>query len=163
MKWLVEHNADINSFDRGGKTPFMLACGSLINRSAKVRYLDEKGADCQAKDHEGKTVFFHAIEPPNCEDDDMKDVLRYLVIEKGIDINSVDEMGGTPLLYACYYNPSFLVIQQLIELGADLSVRNKRKQNALHKVAKSYQSVDASVIDLLIKKGVDVTCQDQVT
>ena len=30
-------------------------------------------------------------------------------------------------------------------------------------VAKSYSSVDASVIDLLIKKGVDVTCQDQVT
>ena len=42
---------------------------------------------------EGKTVLFHAIEPPNCEDDDMKDVLRYLVIEKGIDINSVDEVA----------------------------------------------------------------------
>ena len=39
-------------------------------------------------------------------------------------------MGGTPLLYACYYNPSFLVIQQLIELGADLSVRNKVSQNS---------------------------------
>ncbi|XP_065845790.1 ankyrin repeat domain-containing protein 34A-like [Oscarella lobularis] len=123
MKWLVEHNADINSVDRKGETPFMWACRSHINRLAKVRYLCEKGADCQAKDHE----------------------------------------GTTPLLDACYYNPSFLVIQQLIELGADLFVRNKRKQNALHKVAKSYQSVDASVIDLLIKKGVDVTCQDQVT
>ncbi|XP_065834881.1 death-associated protein kinase 1-like [Oscarella lobularis] len=156
MKWLVEHNADINSVDRRGETPFMWACRSHINRLAKVRYLCEKGADCQAKDHEGKTALFHA----KCEDDEVKDVLRYLVIEKGIDINSVDKEGTTPLLDACYYNSSFLAIQQLIELGADLSVRNKRKQNALHKVAKSYQSVDASVIDLLIKKG-DVTCQDQ--
>ena len=30
-------------------------------------------------------------------------------------------------------------------------------------VAKYILSVDASVIDLLIKKGVDVTCRDQVT
>ena len=27
-----------------------------------------------------------------CDDDEVKDVLRYLVIEKGIDINSVDEV-----------------------------------------------------------------------
>ena len=33
-----------------GITPFMWACQSSIDRSAKVRYLDEKGADCQAKD-----------------------------------------------------------------------------------------------------------------
>ena len=30
----------------------------------------------------------------------------------------------TPLLYACH-PPSFVVIQQLIELGADVSVRDK--------------------------------------
>ncbi|XP_065839111.1 delta-latroinsectotoxin-Lt1a-like [Oscarella lobularis] len=154
VKWLGEHKADINSFD--GHNAFMCACSSSINRSAKVRYLDEKGANCQAKDHKGKTALFYAIKPS----DDVKDVLRYLVIEKGIDINSVDKEGRTPLLDACEYHPSFLVIQQLIELGADVSVRNKNKQNALHMVAKSY-SRDASVIDLLIKKGVDVTCQDQ--
>ena len=35
---------------QSGKTPFMYACGSFLNRSLKVRYLDEKGADCRAKD-----------------------------------------------------------------------------------------------------------------
>ena len=34
-----------------GETPFMSACQSSINRLAKVRYLEEKGAVCQAKDH----------------------------------------------------------------------------------------------------------------
>ena len=42
---------------------------------------------------EGKTALFYAIEPSKCEDDEVKDVLRYLVIEKGIDINSVDEVA----------------------------------------------------------------------
>ncbi|XP_065838567.1 death-associated protein kinase 1-like [Oscarella lobularis] len=160
MKWLVEHKADINSFDMDGTTPFMWACFSSSNRLAKVRYLGEKGANCQAKDDEGRTALFHATIPSECEDDEVKDVLRYLVIEKGIDINSVDKEGRTALLYACDH-PSFLVIQQLIELGADVSVRNKNKQNSLHMVAESFSRLDASVIDLLIKKGVDVTCQDQ--
>ena len=34
-----------------GRTPFMMACESSIDRSSKVRFLGEKGADCQAKDH----------------------------------------------------------------------------------------------------------------
>ena len=92
----------------------MLACGSCINRSAKVRYLDEKGANCRAKDHVrhpsfasksinkslsffiqfGKTALFHAIESHSkCEDGEAKDVLQYLVIEKDFNINSVDEVA----------------------------------------------------------------------
>ena len=38
-----------------GITPFMYACSSTVDRSKKVRYLDQKGADqgadCQANDH----------------------------------------------------------------------------------------------------------------
>ena len=92
----------------------MCACRSSINRSAKVRYLGEKGADCQAKDHvrcclfatyilnqriavffiqKGRTALFYAIKPSECEDDEVKDLRRYLVIEKCIDINSVDEVA----------------------------------------------------------------------
>ena len=37
------------------------------------------------------------------------------------------------------------------------------KQNALRMAAKNYLGVDKSIIDLLIKKGVDVICQDKVT
>ena len=34
-----------------GTTPFMDASRSDIDRSLKVRYLDEKGADCRAEDN----------------------------------------------------------------------------------------------------------------
>ncbi|XP_065839207.1 death-associated protein kinase dapk-1-like isoform X2 [Oscarella lobularis] len=162
VKWLVEHNADINSVDDWNKTPFMWACSSSFNRSATVRYLDEKGADCRAKDEKGQTALFHATDPSKCEDDeDLKDVLRYLVIEKGIDINSVNEEEMTPLLYACDEHPSFIVIQQLIELGADVSLRDENEENALHIAAQGFSSTDKSIIDLLIEKGCDVTCQDK--
>ncbi|XP_065838541.1 death-associated protein kinase 1-like isoform X3 [Oscarella lobularis] len=161
VKWLVEHNADINRLRSFGETPFMLACQSCIDRSKKVCYLGEKGADCQASDRwYGKTALFHATSPSECEDD-VKGVLRYLVIEKGININSIDKEGRTPLLHACQERPSFVAIEQLIELGADVSVRDWKKQNALHLAARNHYMIDKSIIDLLIEKGVDVTCKDQ--
>ena len=82
----------------------------------------------------------------------------------------------TPLLAACDICPSFVVIQQLIALGADVSVRDQasqiltahfslfqslqRGQNALHLAAKTTNEM--KIIDLLIKNGVDVTCSDEV-
>ena len=39
----------------------------------------------------GRTALFYATSSSNCEDD-VKDVLHYLVIEKGIDINSFDKV-----------------------------------------------------------------------
>ncbi|XP_065838506.1 death-associated protein kinase 1-like [Oscarella lobularis] len=161
VKWLIEHRANINSVKKWDTTPFMDACESSINRSAKVRYLDEKGADCLAKDHDGKTALFYSTWTSECNDDEVKDVLRYLVIEKGIDINSVEKFGGTPLMYACYHHPSFVVIQLLLELGADVSARDKNEKNALHMAVQSYSKLDKSIIDLLIEKGCDVTCQDK--
>ena len=41
----------------------------------------------------GKTALFYATFAYGCEDDEVKDVLRHLVIEKDIDINSVDEVA----------------------------------------------------------------------
>ena len=41
----------------------------------------------------GKTALFYATFPSKCEDDEVKDVLRYLVIEKNIAINSVDQVA----------------------------------------------------------------------
>ncbi|XP_065838603.1 ankyrin repeat, PH and SEC7 domain containing protein secG-like isoform X1 [Oscarella lobularis] len=119
VEWLVKHNAAINSVNKFGITPFMYACSSTVDRSKKVRYLDQKGADqgadCQANDHEGKTALFYAITNDfMCEDDKMKDVLEYLVITKGIDINSVDKGGRTPFLYEFELRFSFFVIHQLI-------------------------------------------------
>ena len=76
-----------------------------------------------------------------------------------------------------FSQPSFVVIQQLIELGADLSAEDnvskeslfsiqisvQNKQNALHFAAKIFSNINKSIIDLLIEKGCDVTCQDKVT
>ena len=55
----------------------------------------------------GKTALFYAILPSKCEDDEVKDVLRYLVIEKGIDINSFDEVAYLRYFAFLSVNPIF--------------------------------------------------------
>ena len=52
------------------------------------------------------TALFHATWPSECEDDEVKDVLRYLV-EKGIDINSVDEVVFLRYFAFLFVNPIF--------------------------------------------------------
>ena len=56
---------------------------------------------------EGKTALFHATSTYKCEDDEVKDVLRYLAIEKGIDINSVDEVAFLRYFAFLFVNPIF--------------------------------------------------------
>ena len=62
----MEHGAALNSINyvstfsfvivdflfrrQRGETPFMLACKSSVDRSLKVRFFGEEGANCQAED-----------------------------------------------------------------------------------------------------------------
>ncbi|XP_065839216.1 death-associated protein kinase 1-like isoform X2 [Oscarella lobularis] len=125
VKWLMEHNADIYSVAKWGQTPLMSACLSFINRLAKVRYLGEKGANCQAKDHEGKTALFHAIDHySECEDDEVKDVLRYLV-KLGADLSATDKNKQNALHMAAKRGVDKSIIDLLIEKGCDVTCQDK--------------------------------------
>ena len=55
------------------------------------------------------------------------------------------------------------VIIFIIDFVRYLCKSLQNKQNALHIVSQSYYKVDKTIIDLLIEKGVDITCQDKVT
>ena len=55
---------------------------------------------------DGKTALFHATDHSENEDD-VKNVLRYLAIEKGIDINSVDEVAFLRYFAFWFVNPIF--------------------------------------------------------
>ncbi|XP_065838957.1 death-associated protein kinase 1-like isoform X3 [Oscarella lobularis] len=183
VQWLVENSAAIDSVNKEGSTPLMMACESGIDRLLKVRYLTNKGADCQVKDMLGRTALFYAVrytvadnfnDPPyvpsesslanecSISEGELKDVLQYLVEDKRMEIDSSDAAGLTPLLHACLSvcYPLF-ALRPLIELKADVAAKDSMGRNALHLVALADERDFQSVIEFLIDKGADVTSEDK--
>jgi ankyrin repeat protein len=107
VKYLLEMGADVHAKDDMGKTPLHYVVeGSDIYEATKpdedpspeerrrieiMRLLIERGANVNAKDHEGRTPLHYAA----FSDTPFK-LARYLV-DRGTDINAKDEGGYTPL------------------------------------------------------------------
>jgi ankyrin repeat protein len=98
---------------------------------------------------------------PRILDDDSE--MRALLKHYGVppkDINAKNHMGWPPLVYACRgdngEHPD--EVQTLLDLGADIDVRNHKGKTALHYAAKAGF---LKVINLLIEKGATVDATDQ--
>ena len=72
MEYLLGHGADVNAISiKGGTTPLMHACSRYVEGSLDfVRFLVERGADCEMVDTEGKRAVDH------CKSEDVRLFLR---------------------------------------------------------------------------------------
>jgi len=78
---------------------------------------------------------------------DIKDL-----IEKGADINCVNEWGLTPLMLAAQNNSALVVLKALLEAGSDVNATEpKYRSNSLHLAAD--KTTNPKVISLLISSG----------
>ncbi len=85
-----------------------------------------------------------------------------ILIQEGMDINSVDEKELTPLLHLAdpKRNESenlFEIFCILIQNGADINCKNKEGKNVLHLLCEHYKKEDLiDFISLLIENGIDI-------
>ena len=116
MKLLVDLGADINSQCYSGANVLMVSCSRY--RIAVSRFLLDNGADHSATDNAGKTCLMKSVKsPPLCR----------LLLDKGANVNVVDDRGCSPLWYAisCRSNGA---VEILMEAGADcLNVQDVNK------------------------------------
>lgn len=84
--------------------------------------------------------------------------LTNAIVNIGIDINSKDNDGNTPLLWACNYG-NYWIVKFLVDKKADLNVRNKIYDTPLSYSIKGQhdQNVTPYIIGLLLDGGVDIT------
>jgi len=104
IKLLLDKGAEITSLHGA------LQLGNL----ARVKALLEQGADVNAKDKQGKTALFYAVE------NNHKDIVE-LLIAKGADVNAKEDGGYTPLYYA-FWSKNKDLITLLISKGAAVNV-----------------------------------------
>ena len=145
---LVEHKADIKTFDNFSRTPLHRAVGS--GRLDAVKYLVEHDADINTSDKIGWTPLHTASAIGSL------DVVKYLV-ELGADIKTPNKDGWTPLHRAAA-SGSFNVVKYLIEQGADFKTPDKDGSTPLHKAA---ASGSFNVVKYLIEQGANTKATDK--
>lgn len=95
------------------------------------------------------------------EDEQVQDIFSTNVetvkaaVEAGVDINTVDRLGDTPLMIAADNGQARDVVKYLISKGADVNKQNKLGSTALLYAVNS-ETPNAYVIDDLIQAGADV-------
>jgi ankyrin repeat protein len=151
IKYLVEHDADVNIQDKEGYTPLMYA--AKHQSLPIIKYLVEHGADVNIRDNEGdnclKPILMNSWsgEKQNQRDE----IVKYL-IDQGVNINNQNNLGSTPLMLVTLRGEQYLPIY-FVEHGADVWLKDIRGNTAYDIAVKA----DFTVVDKLLKKKMDET------
>ncbi len=124
---LREAGLSLESRDRDGNTPWLLACRSMDLELAKL--LAKAGANVQATNAEGRNALHLICLPAEPQGGgggfSMPGFPRFVgplvpqLIKQGVDPRARDVRGVTPLHYAIApHNPAFVAVE-LVEGGAD--------------------------------------------
>lgn len=111
--------------------------------SAQDAYISMLNKKVITEDEQEKNIFSTNVEEVKA------------AVESGVDINTVDKLGDTPLMIAADNGQARDVVKYLISKGADVNKQNKLGSTALLYAVNS-ETPNAYVIDDLIQAGADV-------
>ena len=116
-KLVLERNAEVNSRNRHGSTPLLLA--SEYGHTDVVQLLLENNADVDVHDADGDTPLHCAALGGQIE-------VAQILLGLNVAVNSKNNMGFTPLHQAArgWYDGSAGFVRLLLDYGADVRVRS---------------------------------------
>jgi ankyrin repeat protein len=134
--------ADINTKDRQGETPLMMA--AAFGSPEAVRLLLTHGADARAASSSGVTALHWAAASP---------AKVRLLLEAAVDVNALSQIGRTPLIVASSASGSAEAVRLLLAKGAKVNVADDIGITPL-----SAASIvdDGDVVKLLLASKADV-------
>ncbi|MEM8969111.1 MAG: ankyrin repeat domain-containing protein [Bacteroidota bacterium] len=149
--FLLANGSDLSETNHDGANALLLLIPHLTDFTL-VDYFTEKGADLNAKDDNGNGVFNYMARSGN------KEMLDKL-IEKGVDYQGLNAIGGNAMLFASQGNrgssiPPLSFFEYLEGLGIEPNVTTNESATPLHSLASRAENTE--VISYFIDKGVDV-------
>ena len=155
---LLKKGADINAASKNGHT-LTEAAGLSPNKKTYYRPIEyaavhqydetvkqmiEQGADLS------KTAVLHIY----IKRGDQK-MCEYLLAAKGINLNSQDSSGDTPL-HVAVFNRNSAMANILVQKGVDINKKNNKGETALYYAMTQFMGKNMDIITLLLSKGADV-------
>ena len=143
---------DLNSYNSDGVTPLHHAikkghlniCKALFLGGADIEHLHDYGESFN------KAPLFVAIEHekwPICG----------TLISAGTNVNIIDSLGQTPLMWAAAKNKEIFT-EKLIKAGAKINAKDKSGKTAMHYASMNYEGME--LIKLLLEAGADINFTD---
>ncbi|KAF5137673.1 Serine/threonine-protein phosphatase 6 regulatory ankyrin repeat subunit C [Metarhizium anisopliae] len=129
--------------------PPPLALAAARADEAVIRRLLKQGVDVEARDAQGSTPLYHAI------DSDSPHIVQ-LLLENGADAAATDNYGIMPLHKAAARGNK-AIVKLLLEKDVDLEAKNPYERTVL--LDASYKGHEA-VVKLLLDKGADTEARD---
>ena len=131
-------NLDIS--DERGKTPLICAicCEKEEVRTHIVRMLLRHGYDLNLQDLSGMTALMYA-----CKEHERVDIVRIICRNRSTNVNICDHEGFTALMHAINASNTSaisILLENSINTGMDLKIRNKHSLNALELAVKLQMS-----------------------
>lgn len=140
--------ANINTTDKWGRTPLMLA--AAWGRPEVIRILIEHEPDVNLRDVHGNTALLFAAQRKGSEP-------AGWLLYKGADVNATNDDGNSPLIYAVQTGDSTLVYFMLA-FGAHVNTKNNMGRTALMEATLANHG---KAILWLLKNGADVNARDK--
>lgn len=129
----------------------------LINEG-KVNFVKtlfaEKGIDINHQDVYGRTFLHQVLDSKSSSKEEM---LLYLSTRKGVDVNIISKVHGTPLQHAVAMGSSREEMNILLQAGTNLNTKNLSGLSVLH-IAGYFGNVMAA--KLLLKEGANLEIKD---
>ena len=130
---LLELGANINLEDSAGNTVLTLASNQL--NVPVVQYLLARGASTDARNGRGQTALSALFEDSYLQDYTLEKVemllqVITLLVEHGANVNTVDNKGNSVLMLWIVEDGCVPAIKQLLDYGADVSVKNRKGKSA---------------------------------
>ena len=153
VKCLLKHGVSVNIKNDANLTPLLYACSKITNGDA-VAILLEHGADVNVTLEElsGASALHLAAKNGAKSLETIKCLLSHKV-----EIDIEDNNGETPLMSACSIDDNLVIVNGLLELGADINKVNKDGASALHFAAKF---ASTGTIESLLDHGISVNVTD---
>ena len=160
VKSLVEEKkVNINSKDEDDRTAFHWACAS--GHLEIVIFLYTSGANANTKDDSNWTPLMSAASAEHVGVVNFLLNLPNRLDSQSIDVNAQNENGKSALFYAVSKGNVEMVKLLLERKDIDLKARDKYGRTLLHSSISLKSAKNAvTIIDMLIKKGISVNCQD---
>ncbi|KAJ3642022.1 hypothetical protein Zmor_028486 [Zophobas morio] len=152
IELLIRKGIEVNAQCKNGNTALHAACQQGVYKNAET--LLDSGAWINIMDNQKDNELHNALDSRK----NNRDIIA-LLIEKGVDVNSQNENGTTPLQRACR-NGDYQNAKLLLEVGATINTTDNGNRNALHYASESLK-VNRDTIKLLIEKGFHVDAQSQ--